>query len=294
SATEILRLLSEKGYPDVTSQINVRKCSSASVNRGGAGDIYQGYLVSGSKVAIKCPRSFNTSEDEGREALKAIAKEGYQWSKHQHVNILEIFGLALFRNQIALVSPWMDNGTAINYVKKRPGVNRINLCSQVAQGLAYLHDKGTIHGDLKAINVLVSKDGIAKIIDFGSTVMNYYSLQFSGAENNPHYTLRWAAPECLEGNVSKPADVYALAMTILEIVTGRVPFDHIQQDYVVIAAKFKKEKPLRPEDIPTNRDGNKLWSFLESCWEGNPGDRPTASAVELALSGITQDGLRTE
>ncbi|KAG8729472.1 hypothetical protein FRC11_008711, partial [Ceratobasidium sp. 423] len=71
SATEILRLLSENGYPDITSKINIHQCSSVSVNQGGSGDIYQGYLTNGSKVAIKCPRRFNTSEDEGREALKA-------------------------------------------------------------------------------------------------------------------------------------------------------------------------------------------------------------------------------
>ncbi|CAE6495320.1 unnamed protein product [Rhizoctonia solani] len=208
SATEIVRLLSERGYSDVTAAIDVDQCSSAPMNHGGAGDIYQGYLTSGIKVAIKCPRKFNTFEDEGREALKAIAKEGYQWSKHRHVNVLEIFGLALFRNQIALVSPWMENGTALDYVKKRPGVDRLDLCSQVACGLAYLHNQETI-------NVLVSKEGIAKIIDFGSTVMNYYSLQFSGGENVHHFTMRWAAPECLEGDdalVSKPSDVYALAM----------------------------------------------------------------------------------
>ncbi|CAE6495386.1 unnamed protein product [Rhizoctonia solani] len=215
SAIEILRKLSENGYADITAQINIRKCSSTAIGQGGTGDVFQGYLVDGSKVAIKCPRNFDTSEEDGREALKAIAKEGYLWLKHRHANVLEIFGLALFRNHIALVSPWMENGTVLNYVKKQPTADRLNLCSQIACGLTYLHEQGTIHGDLKAINVLVSDDGVAKIIDFGSTVMNQYSLQFSGGEKAHHCTIRWAAPELMEAenaSVSRPSDVYALAM----------------------------------------------------------------------------------
>ncbi|CAE6538143.1 unnamed protein product [Rhizoctonia solani] len=150
-----------------------------------------------------------------------------------------------------------------------------------------------------AKNALVLETGIAKIIDFGSTVMNQYSLQFTGGEDTHHYTLRWTAPECLqEGGVSisMPADVYALAMTILEIMTGKVPFGHIQRDAAVCAAIYRKEQPPRPiNSISTSsRDGDKLWDLLQLCWQYNPDDRSTASDVELALSGITQDGLRAE
>ncbi|CAE6452781.1 unnamed protein product [Rhizoctonia solani] len=277
SAAEIIILLPNRGYINVTADIDVKQCSTSPVCGGGVGAIYRGYLQNGLKVAIKCPKIFNTSENEGREALKAIAKEGYSWPKHQHSNILEIFGLALFRNQIALVSPWMENGPIVDYIKRCLEANRPNLviglpltqdieitdalpffalkCAQVARGLAYLHEKATAHGDLKGvgpppinilpiqglmirsqINVLVDGDGVAKIIDFGSTTMNHYSLAFSNEGVNHVFSTRWAvnklisacfapdtnvpsmkSPELLEADVphaSVQADVYALGMTL--------------------------------------------------------------------------------
>ncbi|CUA69243.1 Platelet-derived growth factor receptor alpha [Rhizoctonia solani] len=220
SAPEIVQVLSERGYPDITDRIDTRLCSPHAIGGGGYGDIYEGYLNlwhgEQLKVAIKCPRIFNSSENEGRNALNAIAREGYAWSKQCHPNVLEVFGMALFRGQIAIVSPWMGNGTILNYIKKKPAVSRLDLSAQVARGLAYLHQGGTIHGDIKSSNILVSEKGVVKIIDFGSTVLNHYSFEFSGQASH-HFSIRWAAPELLlEDNpqASMQADVYALGMVM--------------------------------------------------------------------------------
>jgi hypothetical protein len=58
---------------------------------------------------------------------KRAARELYNWSKAKHVNILELLGVAIFRDQLAMVSPWMENGTLSSYVSRNPGANRWEL-----------------------------------------------------------------------------------------------------------------------------------------------------------------------
>ncbi|CEL60554.1 hypothetical protein RSOLAG1IB_09736 [Rhizoctonia solani AG-1 IB] len=295
SAAAIIVLLAEKGYTNVTADINVEQCSTESVGRGGVGEIYEGHLNNGSKIAIKCPKVFNTSGNEGRNALKAIAKEGYSWSKHRHPNLLEIFGLALFRNQIALVSPWMANGTITTYIKERPEANRPKLCAEVASGLAYLHEKETAHGDLKGVNVLVDGNGNAKIIDFGSTVMNHYSLAFDSERAQHIFSIRWASPELLLADLPRASiqsDVYALGMTIFEILSGTLPFEHLRE-FQVVAAVTKEKVPPRPTALLpiTSRNSNQVWETLEQCWMVDPNSRPTSNSVQEVLSSVTPEGL---
>ncbi|CAE7138349.1 unnamed protein product [Rhizoctonia solani] len=84
-----------------------------------------------------------------------------------------------------------------------------------------MHGRSTVHGDLKALNVLVSSDGIARISDFDYSIISgvNHSLMFSVSSSNSRpATVRWAAPELLgEQPQSKntQTDVYALGMTML-------------------------------------------------------------------------------
>ncbi|KDN35933.1 hypothetical protein RSAG8_11196, partial [Rhizoctonia solani AG-8 WAC10335] len=295
SHSEAITLLAEHGYPDITTQIEVEGCDILPFAGGGFGDVYRGYLRNGLQVAIKCPRIFPSS---GHEAYCrwAIAKEGYTWSKHQHPNVVESLGVAQFRHHVAIISPWMENGTIMEFIgqPQNSDVDRLKLCAQVACGLAHVHGQGTIHGDIKGSNVLISKDGVAKLTDFGSTTLKQYSLEFSGS-NAAGFTSRWAAPEVLKTGISsQPADIYALGMTVLEIMTGKLPFEGVAEVQLCHAKCIQRIFPERPRHcLPiTSRDGDRMWNLLESCWAFNPEDRPVVAEVEHILSTITPEGLR--
>ncbi|CAE6533310.1 unnamed protein product [Rhizoctonia solani] len=190
SISEVVALISLRGLPNLTSEVDAMRCTTNPFAGGGFGDVYRGYLRNGLKVAIKCPRIFGGSPHEERNTW-AMAKEGYTWSKHKHPNILESCGIAEFRDRIALISPWMDNGTVMDYIVQHPNVDRPKLCAQVACGLAYLHSMETIHGDIKGANVLVALNGVARLTDFGSTILKHYSVVFSGDQATGLST-RWA------------------------------------------------------------------------------------------------------
>ncbi|KAF8603021.1 kinase-like protein [Ceratobasidium sp. AG-I] len=214
------------------------------------------------------------------------ARELYTWSKFHHENVLELLGVANFQDRIAMVSPWMDNGALPNYIAQRRNVDRYLICLQITNGLTYLHDMGTVHGDIKGFNILVSKDGTAKIADFGNTLLNEYTLQFTDTTSSSGLSTRWTAPELLEGRTPRSfeADVYALGMTILEVITGLPPYHDKSDSAVMYAVGIKRAHPPRPDTIPaTTQRGNALWALLLRCWAYEPEARLKAREVLDAM-----------
>ncbi|KAG8714121.1 hypothetical protein FRC08_012336 [Ceratobasidium sp. 394] len=193
SAPEIIAHLVGSGCADVTQRLDLNRCGNFPIAGGGFGDIYQGALVCGTRVAIKCPRLFLNNDKQGNETLKNVAREIYAWSKLKHPNVLELIGLSTFRGQISMVSAWMENGTLPCFIVANPGVDRYQLCVQVSAGLAYLHESNIVHGDMKGSNILISDTGIAKLMDFGNAGLKERTLEFTGTTSGSKISLRWAA-----------------------------------------------------------------------------------------------------
>ncbi|KAF8602655.1 kinase-like protein [Ceratobasidium sp. AG-I] len=227
--------------------------------------------------------------------MKNAARELYTWSQCKHKNIVPLLGLAVFRDRLTMVSPWMPRGNLSKLDQRKFVGDRCTLCVQVCEGLVYLHGQKTVHGDLKGANILLSNDGIAKITDFGNTVLEKYDLNFTETSGGGDCSPRWAAPEVIEGAVqcSEPADVYALGMTILEIVSGQLPYAAFEHEcHVIYAVMMRNAFPERPECIRSaSEQGDVLWSTLESCWSLDPEVRPTALAVKEVMKHIRREDL---
>ncbi|CAE6448151.1 unnamed protein product [Rhizoctonia solani] len=102
-------------------------------------------------------------------------------------------------------------------------------------------------------------------------------------------TLRWTAPEIFLGETQHTyeGDVYALGMTILETMTGSIPWDNLL-DVTVMHNLMQKIHPSRPERwIPTGyKPGDRLWELMVRCWANVPGHRPHAMEVCDELDNI--------
>ncbi|KAG8701127.1 hypothetical protein FRC08_004271 [Ceratobasidium sp. 394] len=131
------------------------------------------------------------------------------------------------------------------------------------------------------------------LADFGNSIFHDPALQFTRGTTIYGLTPRWAAPELFEECPnSVEADVYALGMTILEIITGKVPHAELK-DMALMKAISDKRLPKRPEEhIPsTTAHGNILWWMLLQCWATDPKSRPTATQVQQVMAIITPEGL---
>ncbi|KAG8723968.1 hypothetical protein FRC09_000935 [Ceratobasidium sp. 395] len=313
SVQEMFQCLLSHGCTDLSSYIEAEGQSSIAIAGGGFGDIYHRKLRDGTTVAIKVLRHHLLAQDTSRKALKVSVviletpsriyclrivrvkramRELYVWSKTKHENVQELLGIIMFQGQLGMVSPWMDNGNLEEYIRKYPSVDRYDLCYQVARGVSYLHSINMVHGDLKARNVLIDRDGVAKLSDFDHSILSNCTLSFTETTNVGGGTLRWMAPELLLSDEddeiaarrTNQTDVYALGMTLLEIVTGRVPYFEYKVDRAIIRALDRKQVPNCPKEFMyENGRANWMWLLLQTCWDHDPKVRPAAFSIHNRL-----------
>ncbi|CAE7182933.1 unnamed protein product [Rhizoctonia solani] len=151
---QIASLLVLHGVKDITNELNFQRQSAEPFARGGFGSIYQGELRDGRSVAIKYIRSRDCEELELRGGrCKYAAHELYTWSKCDHPGVLKALGFALVEEFIVLVSPWMQNGPLADHLMRESLGDRLRFCIDLAETVEYLHRKGIVHGDIKAVSV---------------------------------------------------------------------------------------------------------------------------------------------
>ncbi|KAG8725553.1 hypothetical protein FRC09_011280 [Ceratobasidium sp. 395] len=291
--SDAVPLLIQHGCQDLTQTLDLSACSEYPISSGGFGDIFRGKLNDNAPVAIKCMRIvIDPYSNEHEKYLKCTAREIHTWSKLDHRYVLRLSGLAQFRGQIAMVSPWAEHGALPEFLARQPQHNRPRLCAQIAEGLDFLHKQKIVHGDLKGANILISENYEPLLTDFGNATLHDRSLQFTCTTAKSSFSLRWTAPELLHEEPSSfEADVYALGMTTLEVMTGKVPYAGMK-DMAVINAINSKQHPKRPEEhIPTSAWGDTLWLLLSRCWAFEPEARPSARNVQHLMEMVDPERL---
>ncbi|CAE6412756.1 unnamed protein product [Rhizoctonia solani] len=292
---DVVELLTNHGCVDLSLAMDENSCSQYPVANGGLGDVFQGKLWDGTLVAVKTIRPHSQGGELTGVYQKQAAKEIYTWSKCSHPNVVPLMGLAVFRNSLAMISLWEKNGNLLHYLSKHPSANCCNLSISICAGLAYLHENNIIHGDLKGANVLIAQDGTPRLIDFGNSVVVDATLQFTRSNTGPSYSIRWTAPEILQGITSHTmmGDVYSLGMTILETLTASIPFSGKAEQSLYIHVVIKKQTPLRPTAIIPEKSiyGNVLWALLMSCWVNNSKCCPDSATVWNVMKPLTAEKL---
>ncbi|KAG6330268.1 hypothetical protein ID866_8819, partial [Astraeus odoratus] len=166
-----------------TDEEVVIKGGYAIVRKGKLGPPVNGVAVEypeGLEIAIKTPPG-GLRDDEA--TIKRFLKETHTWSKLKHKNILPLVGISTkFDLSVSIVSEWIGEGNARDYVQHNPNIDPRPLIQGIAHGLYYLHhhDRGpVVHGDLKGSNVLITKNGEALLTDFGFSCLTVSSFSMS-------------------------------------------------------------------------------------------------------------------
>ncbi|CAL1697553.1 unnamed protein product [Somion occarium] len=208
------------------------------------------------------------------------------WRTLKHPNVLELLGASSTSGDPPwfFVSPYYKNGSLIRYLKaldSLDGVDILRMIHQIAKGMAYLHGKGVLHGDLKGANILVDDRGHCVISDFGQSELKSEVYRLSGTPL-PHGTLRWQSPELMAGQskLTQQVDVYAFAICCVEILTkGALPWPMADDD----AVRHFVLKNMRPA-IPLQPVWNmELAEILRQCWHRSPVHRPSFAKIDAEI-----------
>lgn len=175
----------------------------------------------------------------------------------------------------ALRTPNYRNGNILEFVNRRAVSDgrKLQLLLQIAQGLAYLHSLGIVHGNLYPANVLVTDDEDIVLTDAGIyTEVVKLMLLPSGRVRIPESFIYKSHQELRGEEVpTKSADVYAFASTCYAIMTGRAPFSEIANPYQRIIKIAQDGHTTLPKPSSTS---TLLWDLMTECWSAEPTKRP--------------------
>ncbi|KAF8399548.1 hypothetical protein HHK36_015415 [Tetracentron sinense] len=198
------------------------------IGKGGYGTVYQGVLPDGREVAVKkLQREGVEGEREFRAEMEVLSGNSFGWP---HPNLVALYGWCLHGSEKLLVYEYMEGGSLDDFVSDRTKLTwqrRMDVAVGVASALVFLHHEcypAIVHRDVKASNVLLDKDGKARVTDFGLARVvdagdSHVSTMVAG-------TVGYVAPEYGQiWQATTKGDVYSFGVLALELATGRRAVD---------------------------------------------------------------------
>ncbi|OTA70025.1 cell division control protein [Hypoxylon sp. EC38] len=238
------------------------------LGKGAFGSVYKAiHWGTGEAVAVKQIKLVNLPKSE----LRMIEAEIDLLKNLNHDNIVKYIGFVKSTDCLNIILEYCENGS-LHSICKAYGKFPENLVgvymTQVLQGLQYLHDQGVIHRDIKGANILTTKDGKVKLADFGVSTS---TLAGPDKEAQVVGTPYWMAPEIIELSGATPAsDIWSLGCTVIELLSGKPPYYHLQAMPALFAIVNDDHPPL-PEGVSSAaRD------FLIQCFQKDPNLRVSA------------------
>ncbi|CAM9226240.1 unnamed protein product [Ectocarpus sp. 12 AP-2014] len=210
-------------------------------------------------------------------------------------NTVNVFGaVTSLPDRMVLVMELLPNGglTLLKRAKKPlPEEQSRRIIEDICAGMAFLHSKDTVHGDLKSANVLLNGDGRAKIGDFGTSRWSQHTnstglaTYTTKANQTTQMSLAWSAPEVLEsGGSTYKSDVYSFGIVVWEVFSRELPWANKTRPRDILSAVLIGIRPSFHVDAPAD-----IVDIAKACWGGEPEDRTTFSAL---LEDMTAGGWR--
>lgn len=187
------------------------------VGRGGFGEVYYALSDGGKEVALKLIRRNLDVE------LRGVG----HCLNMKHPNLLGLYDIRKDDNDDSWVVMEYVSGECLEQVIARhpdgmPVAEVLSWIHAIGAGVAYLHDKGVVHRDLKPGNIF-SDESVVKVGDYG--LSKFISASRRSGQTESVGTVHYMAPEVANGRYGKEIDIYALGIMLYEMLTGRVPFD---------------------------------------------------------------------
>jgi tRNA A-37 threonylcarbamoyl transferase component Bud32 len=248
----------------------------ARIGEGAMGSIYRATDESLKReVAVKVVRGCHVADPKSCERLR---REACAAGKLNHPRVAQVYALNFSNGHPYLVMELVDGQ---DFAQKQQREGRIDervvlrMALDVADGLSAIDREGLVHGDIKPGNIVLDRDGNAKLVDFGLSGMTRHdgSGIFVG-------TPEYIAPELLRGEAdTHRSDIYSFGATLYHLLSGRPPLDGETSSDVLKARLLRQPVPLiahtRYVSLPTRK-------LIMKMIEGDPAKRPANSDVIAA------------
>lgn len=218
------------------------------VGRGGMATVYRAKQQSISRdVALKVIDLRVASENKHDDFEKRFANESEIIASLEHIHILPVYAYGIQDEMAYLAMRLLKGGSMKALIRQHvalPLELAMHLFRQVADGLAYAHNKGIIHRDLKPANVLLDEEGNAFLTDFG--LAKWINTEGDITKQGVIVgTLTYMSPEHLRGEkLDQRTDIYSMGIMLYEMLCGHPPFSNeLGEDMVGVVYKHLEYPP---------------------------------------------------
>lgn len=266
------------------------------IGSGAMGDVYLALDKRLERyVAIKILKFSSIRRDDLEEFTSRFKVEAKSIARLNHTNIVGIYDIGSENDSNYMIMEFIDGNnlsTVINSAKQKIPLNLIvSIAFQIAGALEYAHENNIIHRDIKPDNIILSKKGVVKVTDFGIAKFGQSKLNLSDETQTIVGSILYSSPEQLKNSdqVDFRTDIYALGVTLYELITGFPPFYDSEDTKETITRIFTEE----PEDVRRFYPGIQpdFVKVLQKCLEKSPQKRfQTAKELKNALIPFLKEG----
>ncbi|XP_010540027.1 PREDICTED: serine/threonine-protein kinase EDR1-like isoform X3 [Tarenaya hassleriana] len=247
------------------------------ITLGSYGEVYRGDWH-GTEVAVK---RFLDQETIG-EALEEFKSEVRIMKKLRHPNIVLFMGAVTRPPNLSIVTEFLPRGSLYRLIHRPQNQlderKRLRMALDAARGMNYLHSCNPVivHRDLKSPNLLVDKNWVVKVCDFGLSRMKHSTYLSSRSTAG---TAEWMAPEILRNEPSdEKCDVYSFGVILWELFTLQQPWGKMNPMQVVGAVGFQHRRLEIPDFVEPG-----ISDLIEKCWQTDPKMRPSFAEIMACL-----------
>ena len=198
------------------------------------------HRITQKKVAIKI---LDKNKIESKDDLERIIREMQILTEMDHQNVIKVFKIYEEENNFSIIMEYCEGGELFNYIVKNQRLSEEEssfFFYQIINGIEYIHSKGIAHRDLKPENLLIGKNKILKIIDFG--LSNFYdgTKRLQTPCGSPCY----ASPEMVKGKKYDGfnIDIWAIGVVLFAMLCGYLPFEDDENDNDILFSQIIKNK----------------------------------------------------
>ncbi len=245
------------------------------LGRGGMGIVYKVKDTALDRlVAFKVlPQTLTENE----QAVTNFIREAQAAAKLNHPNIVTVYDTGEQNGRYYIAMEYVE-GTTIKEILKRRGPispsGILHVLMQIAEALAYAHEKKVVHRDIKPANAMWTRDQKVKLMDFGlAKAVEEARNHTTVVAGTPYYM---SPEQTLGKNVDHRTDIYSLGVTLFEMATGTVPFKEGNIPYHHVHTQPPRIRDLRPE-LPES-----LSAIVERCLQKDPAQRFQSAREILA------------
>ena len=216
------------------------------IGAGGMANVYKALCHRLNRYdAVKIMRDDTAADECFRKRFRT---ESQAVAMLSHPNIVSVYDVSHNENIEYIVMELVDGITLKQYMKEHgalPTDEVLNFSIQIAKALAHAHSKGIIHRDIKPQNVMLLKDGLIKVADFGIAALQN---DIEESTNETVGSVHYIAPEQARGAAADArSDIYSLGIVMYEMMTGRLPY--VGKSDVEVAVKHMNTEAVPPRTI---------------------------------------------